>query len=189
MFPGTETPSDHEMETAYSLLLMNTQGPKSTNTNSGQLELQEPSVEPRAAHCEEVNPNLPDLTGMLSSLPSDHTTDKFRDAMEHIVGHVLSSTMPKPLNVPDAVDSLCAKSVLVETADAKNMEYVLVKPQTEKEIKPCSIRLTRIDLVLSYVPKQNLCQALMHAGRPHTCSMVHQNHQNGADVKGPQLAP
>ena len=53
----------------------------------------------------------------------------------------------------------------------KTRMYVLVKPQTEKEIKPCSIRLTRIDSVLSYVPKQNLCQALMHAGRPHTRSM------------------
>ena len=150
---------------------MNTQGPKSVNADSGHLELQKPTVGPRAAHCEEVNLNLLDLTGMLGSLPVDHTADKFSDAMEHVVGHVLSSNMPKPLNVPDAVDSLCANSVLVETADAKNTEYVLVKPQTEKEIKPCSIRLTRIDSVLSYVPKQNLCQALMHAGRPHTHSM------------------
>ena len=29
----------------------------------------------------------------------------------------------------------------------------------------------KIDLVLSYIPKQNLCQALMHAGRLHTRSM------------------
>ena len=128
VFPGAETPNDHEMETAYSLLLMNTEGPKSANADSGHLELQEPTVEPRAAHCEEVNLNLPDLTGMLGSLPVDHTADKFSEAMEHVVGHVLPSNMPKPLNVPNAVDSLCANSVLVETADAKNTEYVLVKP-------------------------------------------------------------
>ena len=118
VFPGAETPNDHEMERAYSLL-MNTQGPKSANADSGHLELQEPTVEPRAAHCEEVNLNLPDQTGMLGSLPVDHTADKFSDTMEHVVGHVLSSNMPKPLDVPDAVDSLCANSVLVETADAK----------------------------------------------------------------------
>ena len=34
VFPGTETPSDREMEAAYLLLLMNTKGPKSANADS-----------------------------------------------------------------------------------------------------------------------------------------------------------
>ena len=119
----------------------------------------------------EVASELPDLSSMLGSVPTDHTADKFNDAMEHVLEHVLFSTNPPPLNVPDAVDSLCAKSVLVETAVTRNTDYVLVKPQIEEEIKPCSIKLTRIDSVLSYVPKQNLCQTLMHASRPHTRSM------------------
>ena len=75
------------------------------------------------------------------------------------------------LNVPDAVDSMCAPSVLVETATDPKPEYVLVNPEIEQQIKQCSIKLTKIDSMLSYIPKQNLCQALMHAGRPHTRSM------------------
>ena len=95
----------------------------------------------------------------------------FSDAMEHIVGRVLVSTAPSALNVPDAVDSMCAPSVLVKTAAERKPEYVLVNRKIEQQIKQCSIKLTKIDSVLSYIPKQNLCQALMHAGRLHTHSM------------------
>ena len=91
--------------------------------------------------------------------------------MEHIVGRVLVNTAHTALNVPDAVDSICAPSVLVETATDPKPEYVLVNPEIEQQIKQCSVKLTKIDSVLSYIPKQNLCQALMHAGRLHTHSM------------------
>ena len=69
------------------------------------------------------------------------------------------------------VDSMCAESVLVETTTERNSDYVLVNPKIEEQIKHCSIKLMRIDSVLSYLPEQDLCQALMHAGRPHTHSM------------------
>ena len=72
--------------------------------------------------------------------------------------------------MPDAVDSMCASSVLVETTDESKPEYVLVDPKIE-QIKQCSIKLTKIDSVLSYIPNQDLCHALMYAGRPHTHSM------------------
>ena len=55
----------------------------------------------------------------------------FSDAMEHIVGWVLVSTAPTTLNVPDAVDSMCAPSVSAE----RKPEYVLVKPKIEQQIK------------------------------------------------------
>ena len=163
VFPGIETPSEREIETAQSLLLMNTQG-------IVPLELQEPSVVPNAPRCEDMISEIPDLTDMMGSELSDHTPDKFRDAMEHVIGHVLASTTPTPLTVLDAADSMCAKTVLVETDAVQNLEYALVRPQIEEQIKPCSIKLTRIDSVLSYIPKQNLCETLMHAGRPHTRS-------------------
>ena len=174
VFPGTEPPSDREWETAYSLLSMTTQGNNNDNVgSSGQLELLEPSTVPNAgasSHMEIVS-DLPDLTGMLGPPSPDHTTDTFSDAMEHIVGHTLTDHIPAPLKVPDAADSLCTNMVLVETSDTPKTKYAMVEPQIEEQLKPCSIRLRRIDSVLSYVPKQNLCHALMHAGRPHTRSM------------------
>ena len=184
VFPGTETPSNCEMETAHSLLLMNTQGTTNKDSGSVPLELQEPPVEPKASHHEDMISEIPDLTGMLGSMPSDHTSDKFRDAMEHVIGYVLVSTTPTPLNVPDVADSLCAKSVLVETDAIQNPQYALVKPQIEEQIKPCSIKLTRIDSVLSYVPKQNLCETLIHAGRPPCVPL---SHQNGVDGNRPHF--
>ena len=108
---------------------------------------------------------------MLGPHQKEFINNGFSDAMEHIVGRVLVSTAPTALNVPDAVDSMCAQSVLVETATEWKSDYVLVNPKIEQQIKHCSIKLIKIDSVLSYIPEQNLCQALMHAGRPHTRSM------------------
>ena len=170
MFPGTETPCVWEMETACSLLLMNAQETDTQETGDETLELQEPIVTYNALPNVESVPELMDLTSMLGPHQNEFINNGFSDAMEHIVGRVLVSTAPTSLNVPDAVDSMCAQSVLVETATERNSEYVLVNPKIE-QIKHCSIKLMRIDSVLSYIPEQNLCQALMHAGRPHTCSM------------------
>ena len=114
--------------------------------------------------------DLPDLTGMLEPLPSTDTTENFTDAMEYVVGRVLIGTTTTALKVLDVANSLCVKVVLEATCDAPKTDYVLVKPQIE-ELKRCSVKLTRIDSVLSYVPKENLCQTLMHAGRLHTHSM------------------
>ena len=108
---------------------------------------------------------------MLDPPYQEHIEDLFGDAMEHIVGQVFISTAPTALNVPDAVDSMCASSVLVETTDESKPEYVLVDSKIEQQIKQCSIKLAKMDSVLSYIPKQDLCHALMHAGRPHTRSM------------------
>ena len=116
-------------------------------------------------------PELIDLSSMLGPYPEELHGNGFSDAMEHIVGQVLVRTAATALNVPDAVDSMCAPSVLVETTVERKSEYVLVNPKIEQQIKQCSVKLMKIDSVLSYIPKQNLCQVLMHAGRPHTHSM------------------
>ena len=171
VFPGTETPCVREMETACSFLLMNAQETDIQETGDETLELQEPIVTYSAPPDVEPIPELMDLTSMLGPHQEELINNGFSDAMEHIVGRVLVSMAPSALNVPNAVDSMCAPSVLVETAAERKPEYVLVNPKIEQQIKQCSIKLTRIDSVLSYIPKQNLCQALMHAGRPHTRSM------------------
>ena len=170
VFPGTETPCVQEMETACSLLLMNVQETEHQELNDERLELQEPAVTQNELPTVEPSPDLVDLTVMLDSPPQEHTDGTFNDAMEHIVGHVLVSSPLTTLNVPDAVDSMCA-SVLVETTVKQDPKYILVDPKIERQIKHCSIKLTKIDSVLTYGPKQNLCQALMQAGRPHTRSM------------------
>ena len=171
VFPGTETPCIQEMETACSLLLINAQETDIQETGDETLELQEPTVTYNAPPNVEPIPDLMDLTSMLGPHHEELINNGFSDAMEHIVGWVLVSTAPTALNVPDAVDSMCAPSVLVETAAERKPEYVLVNPKIEQQIKQCSIKLTKIDSVLSYIPKQNLCQALMPAGRLHTRSM------------------
>ena len=81
-----------------------------------------PTVEP--------SPDLVDLTVMLDLPPQEHTDGTLNDAMEHIVGHVLVSRPLTILNVPDAVDSMCAP-VLVETTVKQDPKYVLVDPKIE----------------------------------------------------------
>ena len=164
VFPGVNPPNDRELETAYSLLSMNAQG--ENNNNSDQLVLQEPNIEPHTAQPLETIPELPDLTDML--VP--HPPSNLADAMEHVIGYALTRPDQTPLSVPDAMDTICVTLVLVETNNESRPEYALVTPQIEEQLKPCSIKLTRIDAVLSYIPTQNLCQALMHAGKPHTRS-------------------
>ena len=116
VFPGTETPCVREMETVCSLLLMNAQETDNQETGVGKLELQEPTVTYNVAPNVEPIPKLMDLTSMLGPHPQELTDNRFSDVMEHIVGWVLVSTAPTALNVPDAVDSVCAPSVLVENS-------------------------------------------------------------------------
>ena len=114
VFPGTETPCVREMETAC-LSLMNAQETDIQETGDETLELQEPIVTYNAPPKVESVPELMDLS-MLDQHENEFINNGFSDAMEHIVGWVLVSTAPTSLNVPDAVDSMCAQSVLVETA-------------------------------------------------------------------------
>ena len=147
VFPRTETPCVWEMETACSLLLMNAQETDIQETGDETLELQEPIVTYNAPPNVEPIPELMDLTSMLGPHQEEFINNGFSDAMEHIVGRILVSTAPTALNVPDAVDSMCAQSVLVETATEQKSEYVLVNPKIEQQIKQCSIKLTKIDSV------------------------------------------
>ena len=152
------------MDTAYSLLLMN-----NSEKSASQLDQQEPpaNANTNVSDYTDLALDLPDLTGLLKPLSSNDTTENFTDAMEYVVGRALIGTPTPVLKEPDAADSLCAK----ETLNTPKTNYVLVKPQTDERLKRCSVKLIRIDSVLSYVPKKNPCQTLMHAGRPHIHSM------------------
>ena len=113
-----------------------------------------------------------------------------------ILGAPIIETVPQhPHSHPDAMDSICtnvvyndamkyildcslvheiisdnlvcdAMSVLVETEKS----YVLVKPDIEAQLRHCTVNLTRMDTVLSYVPKKDLCSVLLGQNRPHTRS-------------------
>ena len=169
VFPGTAPPSDRELETAHSLLLMNPSGADLMSTESVPIELQQPL--PTVTQTEVTMDELPDLTDKPAAEPPDKPSDKYTDAMEYIIDRILLDTQPPQLKVPDATDSICATPVLVATECAPNAEYALVTPQVEQQLKMCSVKLTRIDSVLMYVPQHNLCATLMHDGKPHTRSM------------------
>ena len=163
VFPGNE-PSDHEWETAHSLLMMNPDGAVPMFSDNVPIELQQPLP----TYTEPTTVELPDLTDKLDVEPSDYYTD----AMEHIINHKLVDTDPLPsLKVPDATDSIRESTVFVETEANPNAAYVLVIPQVEQQLKTCFVKLTRIDSVLTYVPRRNLCATLMHDRKPHTRSM------------------
>ena len=134
VFPSTETPCVQEMETACSLLLMNARETDIQATGDETLELQEPIVTYNAPPNVEPVPEQMDLTSMLGPHQKEFINNGFSDAMEHIVGGVLVSTAPTALNVPNAVDSMCAQSVLVETATDQKSDYVLVNPKIEQQI-------------------------------------------------------
>ena len=163
VFPGNE-PSDREWETAHSLLMMNPDGAVPMVSENVPIELQQPLP----TQTEPTTEELPDLTDKLDAEPSDYYTD----AMEHIINHKLLDTdPPPPLKMPDATDSIREPTVFVETEANPNAGHVLVIPQVEQQLKTCFVRLTRIDSVLTYVPRRNLCATLMHDRKPHTRSM------------------
>ena len=173
VFPSPEVPSERELETAESLLMMNQQ-------TECVMELEEPVVSPKA---------------QTSMLPKDHTLFLI-DAMEHVIGHpIFEILVLKRLHRKDAMDLICedpvysdamehiiekelppdmqsdnlsqdVMDVLVET----NTEYVLITPAVNLQMKNCSVRLTRIDNELSYVPTNKLCNVLNPPHRPHTRS-------------------
>ena len=169
VFPDTRPPSDRELETAHSLLMMNPSGADLMASESVPIELQQPL--PTVTQTEVTMEELPDLTDKLAAEPPDKLSDKYTDAMEYIIDRKLLDTHSPQLKVPDATDSICATPVLVETQSTPNAEYALVTPQVERQLKMCSVKLTRIDSVLTYVPQHNLCATLMHDGKPHTRSM------------------
>ena len=169
VFLGTEPPSDRELETAHSLLMMNPSGADLIASESVPIELQQPL--PTVTQTEATMEELPDLTDKLDAEPPGESSGKYTDAMEYIIDRKLLDTQPTLLKVPDATDSICATPVLVETESTPNAGYALVTPQVEQQLKMCSVKLTRIDSVLTYIPQHNLCATLIHDGKPHTHSI------------------
>ena len=81
------------------------------------------------------------------------------DAMERITGYIeprIRYGQPKHDGI----------SVLVETEEL----YALVDPVVGLQLKNCTVRLEKINDVLSFVPKKDACNVVLNMGRPHTRS-------------------
>ena len=82
------------------------------------------------------------------------------DAMEHILGEELHSVFNSDNLHQDAME------LLMEMTNT----YVLVTPYIDSQLKHCSVKLTRIDNELSYLPGNKLCTVVTPSHRPHTHS-------------------
>ena len=81
------------------------------------------------------------------------------DAMERITGYIEPGTrygQPKH----DGISALVEKEVL----------YALVNPVVGLQLKNCTVRLEKINDILSFVPKKDACNVVLNMGRPHTRS-------------------
>ena len=81
------------------------------------------------------------------------------DAMERITGYIeprIRYGQPKHDGI----------RVLVE----KEELYALVDPVVGLQLKNCTLRLEKINDVLSFVPKKDACNVVLNMGRPHTRS-------------------
>ena len=81
------------------------------------------------------------------------------DAMERITGYI----EPRVRYGQPKHDGI---RVLVE----KEELYALVDPVVGLQLKNCTVRLKKIDDVLSFVPKKDACNVVLNMGRPHTRS-------------------
>ena len=81
------------------------------------------------------------------------------DAMERITGYI----KPRIRYGQPKHDGI---SVLVE----KEELYALVDPVVGLQLKNCTVRLEKINDVLSFVPKKDACNVVLNMGRPHTRS-------------------
>ena len=216
VFPQPQ-PSEREMETAESLLLMNRQAKLSTpHQQKSDLKL----LQPETITTTTAEMNLPPELRL--DIPVvDNTVDlpNYSDAMEYILDTELVSTRCCSVLETDAMDTICSfpsvvgmdsepvkffgfdgvpllvetpttdamtqitgytepgrqygqpaqdcMSLLVETTCSRE---ILVRPEDLELIVPCMVTLKRIDSVLSFVPEQDVCKAIMQAGRPHTRS-------------------
>ena len=150
-----------------------------------ELTLQEPTITPE----KHVNntPQLPEL---------EDNSVLLDDVMEQIFGYPIFEIMVlKHLNRPDTMDLICEEPILADAMeqilgetlppgiisdnllqDAMSLlvemasTYVLVKLVVEAQLKHCTVNLSRIDNMLSYVPKSDLCMVLTPSQQPHTHS-------------------
>ena len=172
-----ETPSQRELETADTLLLMKNQ----QESNNSEIPIQEPTISESTYE---------------NKTPESHGL-KFRDAMEHVLNEVLFPNTWNNLKVHDAMDRICEEVVLTDamehvvgyslpknawglsdglTADAMSVLVetpvmsVYVKPSDERQLKDCSIQLSKIDNLLSFVPQKDYCKILTNTHVHHTHS-------------------
>ena len=99
-------------------------------------------------------PTQDSISVLMETVPDDI------DAMEAITLYVEPA---KHYRQP-AHDGIC---VLVET---RSTSYALVQPIVEKQLKHCTVHLSRIDDVLTFVPEKDICNAIINVGQPHTRS-------------------
>ena len=210
VFPQPQ-PSEIELETAESLLLMST-----PHQQTNDLKLLQPEI----ITTKTTEMNLP--PELLLDIPDvDKTVDlpNYSDAMEYILDTELVSTWCCSVLETDAMDTICSSPsvvgvdsepvkffgldgvpLLVETPTPDAMTQItryteprrqygqpaqdcmgllvettysreiLVRPEDRELIVPCTVTIKRIDSVLSFVPEEDVCKAIMEADRPHTRS-------------------
>ena len=185
VFPGSSPPGLRELETAESLLMMQTQTAPKENSNTHQpvdaMETILDRVISPVDLCIQKGMDAMDklcslfgndamyvITGYIEPLrnygqPSHDCMDVLvetrLDAMSSITGYVepvISYGQPKQ----DCMD------VLVETDEF----YALVNPAVGRQLENCTVRLERINDVLSFVPNKDVCNVVLNRGRPHTHS-------------------
>ena len=175
--PALEAPSQRDLETADILLHMKNQ----QEPTSSDIPLQEPTMSV---------PNYEDIT------PENHGL-KYCDAMEHVLNEVLFPSTWKRLKVQDAMDCICEDVVLTDAMEhvvgyclPKNVwgcsdglkidamrvlvetpaMSVYVNPSIERHLKSCSIQLSKIDNLLSFLPRKDYCKILTNTNGYHTRS-------------------
>ena len=191
VFPGSSPPGLRELETAESLLMMQGQTsgensevqnvPESDHTITEPIDKTPNRVVSPVELCIQKGMDAMDklcslfdndamyvITGYIEPLLNygqpvhdcmDVLVETRTDAMDLITGFV-ESVLVYGQPERDCMD------VLVETEEI----YALIKPSVGRQLKNCSVRLERINDVLSFVPKKDVCNAILNRGRPHTRS-------------------
>ena len=190
VFPGSSPPGLRELETAESLLMMQSQMPSENVEVQDILDAHQPldavdTILNRVVSPVELciqkgmdamdklcslfdNDAMYQITGYIEPLLNygqpiqdcmDVLVETRTDAMDLITGFV-ESVIVYGQPERDCMD------VLVETEEI----YALVDPVVGLQLKNCSVRLERINDVLSFVPKKDVCNAVLNRGRPHTRS-------------------
>ena len=196
VFPGCEPPGLRELETAESLLMMQRQvTDESTLPTTSVDDLNNVVSVPFGDAMESVVDRVLSPVELCVQKGLD-AMDKLcsifdRDAMYVITGYIeplvnygqpLQDCMDVLVETRcDAMESITdyiepkikygqpkhdGISVLVETEEL----YALVDPAVGLQLKNCTVRLTKITYVLSFVPEKDLCHAVLSMGRPHTHS-------------------
>ena len=196
VFPGCEPPGLRELETAESLLMLQKQTTGNDDSPVTRIEEHDtPDLSPPIDAMQSIVNRVLSPVELCVQKGMD-AMDKLcllfdRDAMYMITGYIeplLNYGQPKQdcMDVLvetglDAMERITGYveprirygqpnhdgiSILVE----KEELYALVNPVVGLQLKNCTVRLEKINDILSFVPKKDACNVVLNMGRPHTRS-------------------